>query len=189
MKRWMLALFASLAVACAGGEGDDPPADAPIGGSPDAPQGGVPDAAGVDAGTPDAASTPDAATTPSGFGQLCNTTTPCPQSAPVCVQRAAGVDGSCTLICQSRFMFRTNAAGQLTTLPGGGADNTCITAYGSGVGIAGCYGVLSNTLIPAAPGGLAGNTDYTGDMSCAIRCGAAGACPTGMQCMQEYCQR
>jgi hypothetical protein len=190
----LLGLLLAVTGACAGGEadddggGDDVVDAAP---RPDADEGdddgdgdGPPDA-----GAPDA--TPDAAPEPAGsLGQACDQARPCPDSAPLCTLATADATvGMCTTICAQAFAFRTNAAGNPTTLPPASASTVCTDIFDGTAGTASCATFLTTSFAPPITGSRPSpNTDYTADVMCGIRCGTGSACPSGLRCSNQFCQ-
>ena len=184
----VFAVLVALAACSEGGGGGggspdaaSPPPAVDASGAPDA--GDVADAradARIELGT-------DAGNSVGGFGQKCSQTVACPVDAPICVVSAAGgTEGLCSIVCADDFAFTTDGDGNVRTLPGPAADRVCAAAYTGGVGTSTCQALLGNTFRPPVVGRPSGNTPYTGDVACAIRCGAGNACPSGLRCDLQY---
>jgi hypothetical protein len=183
-------VLVALAACSEGGGGDRPetpdaasvpPTDAP---TPDAHDDDEPDArpdARIELGT-------DGGVV-GGFGQKCSQTVACPVDAPICVlASASATEGLCSIVCADDFRFTTNGSGDITTRPDPATDRLCATAYSGGVGTSACQAFLGNTFRPPVVGRPSGNTEYTGDVACVIRCGVANTCPAGLRCNpQQVC--
>lgn len=155
----MSLLLGSSLVACGGDDG---------GGG-----GGVDAAPAIDA-------PPDAPPALVGLGQICNQTTACPASAPVCLVLMQGAtQGFCSLLCHADAQFMTNANAQVDSVTDLTADDAkCTAQYTGTAGVASCFLPLDRT--PA--GALQANTTYTFQAHCAISCGPNNTCGTGLTC-------
>ena len=116
----------------------------------------------------------------SGLGQLCvpaMMNADCPANAPLCIGLAGGTATYCTPKCLSGGTGTTNAQGQFTTTTPAPMTATCTAAFSGTVGTAACGVLLAFVPMDAS---LMPNKAYTGiDIGCAIKCSAAGTCPTG----------
>jgi len=151
-------MFGSALVACGDDGGSNPVVDAPI--VVDAP--------------------PDAPAGLTGLGQSCNPAmmdADCPANAPSCVGLAGGTKTYCTPLCLTNGSATTDATGQIMTTTPAPTPATCTGAYSGAIGTAVCGVILTYTPMDAM---LMPNKAYTGiNLGCAIRCSAAGTCPTG----------
>lgn len=156
-----LVVLTSFAVVACGDDGGSTPTDAKVfldaAAQQDAPPAGI-----------------------TGLGQKCGTGLPaCPANASECVGLLAGGAGTyCTPKCLVGGTGTTNAQGQFTAINPAPNNGTCTAAYTQSVGMGTC-GVIMATVPNDNP--LMPNKAYTGiEFGCAVLCGAASACPTGL---------
>jgi len=115
-----------------------------------------------------------------GLGQSCDPAmmdADCPANAPSCIGLAGGTKTYCTPLCLTNGSATTDGTGQITTTTPAPTPATCTGAYTGAIGTAACGVILTYTPMDAT---LMPNKAYTGiSLGCAIRCSAAGTCPTG----------
>jgi len=122
----------------------------------------------------------DAAPT-AGLGKACVAAmmgADCPANAPRCVGFTGAGGTYCSPLCVTAGTGVGGAMGQFASVTPAPSDTICSGAFTGTIGTARCVGVLSNYM-PA--GAITMGTNYTNvNMTCAIQCGAANACPAGL---------
>jgi hypothetical protein len=102
----------------------------------------------------------------------------CPAEAPLCT----GFQGT-TTYCSPRCVTNGTATGaannQFTGITPAPSNALCTAAYHATVGMPMCVGIL-NGFMPADNPLVVGKAYTNINMTCAVQCGAANACPTGM---------
>jgi len=164
MRSLLVISSALLFAACGGGGSTNP--------TPDAPNNTVHDAPSV---------TPDSPPAAAGLGSKCGTGQPTCPAMLTCLMFQGAQNGFCSGVCHMGATFMTDAQGNIASTTVVPADNAqCQSIFTGSQGTPVCGVQVNTSPTPTTP--IQKSTTFTFDAYCAVACGTANACPTGMTC-------